>query len=248
MNAEPLVLVEREVQRGELVLNRPARRNALIGPVVEALRAGLAELVADEGIHVILIRGAGGAFCAGLDLDAFAEDPPPPWRAGYSALWADLHADIYACPKPVVGALEGPAIAAGSALALACDVLIAGDGCRFQVAEARMGMAAPVNTVWLMLKYGMARALEFGVGAQPYNGPALVQRGLALKSVPDADVLAEARAYADLLAANKPAGMAGVKNNIRLLSGVADFRELIASVQAARTGTGAGPGTGLRGR
>src|SRR2546423_529687 len=131
MNAESLVLVERDGHRGELVLNRPSRRNALIGPLVEALRAGLAELVADEEVHVILIRGAGAR---------------------------------------------------------------------------------------------------------------------AVKSAPEADVLAVAGAYADLLATTKPAGMAGVKNNIRLLSGVADFRELIASVQAARMGTGAGPGTGLRGR
>lgn len=248
MQDDLLVLVERDGHRGELVLNRPSRRNALTGPVVEALRAGLADLVVDETVRVILLRGAGGAFCAGLDLDAFAADPPPPWRSGFSNLWADLHADLYACPKPVVGALEGPAIAAGSALALACDMLVAGDTCRFQVAEARLGLAAPINTVWLMVKYGAARALEFAAGAQPYAGAALVQRGLAVKSVPDGDVLAEARAYADLLAENKPAGMAAVKNNIRLLSGISDFRQLIASVQAARAVRGTGPGAGLRQR
>jgi enoyl-CoA hydratase/carnithine racemase len=248
MDTEPLVLVQREGKRGELVLNRPERRNALTGPVVEALRAGLAELVEDEGIHVILIRGAGGFFCAGLDLDAFGADPAPPWRAGFGDRWADLHADLYACLKPVVGALEGPAIAAGSALALACDMLIAGDTCRFQVAEARFGLPAPINSVWLMAKYGAARALEFAVGAQPYAGAALVQRGLAVKTVPDADVLAEARAYADLLAENKPAGMAAIKHNIRLLSGIDDFRALIAKVQAARPARTSGPGQGLRGR
>jgi enoyl-CoA hydratase/carnithine racemase len=248
MSGEPLALVERDGSRGELVLNRPERRNALIGPLVEALRAGLAELIADEGVHVILIRGAGGAFCAGLDLDAFAEDPPPAWRAGFSALWADLHAGLYACPKPVVGALEGPAIAAGSALALACDMLVAGDTCRFQVAEARFGMAAPVNVVWLMAKFGAARALELAVGAQPFAGPALVQRGLAVMSVPDADVLAAARAYAGRLAENKPLGMAAIKGQIRRLSGISDFREMIAQAQAQRPTQGAGPGQGLRQR
>ncbi|MGD9893813.1 MAG: enoyl-CoA hydratase/isomerase family protein [Dehalococcoidia bacterium] len=246
MDTESLAIVERYGPRGELVLNRPSRRNALIGPLVEALRTGLAELVADPEVRVIVIRGAGGSFCAGLDLDAFAADPPPPWRAGFSALWADLHAGLYDCPKPIVGALEGPAIAAGSALALACDMLIAGDGCRFQVAEARLGLAAPINTVWLTLKFGAARALEFAVGAQPYNGPALVSRGVALMSVPDQDVLAAARGYADLLAENKPAGMAAIKSSIRMLNRIESFKDLITSVQAARPGRTAGPGDGLR--
>lgn len=248
MSDERPVLVEREGARGELVLNRPERRNALTGPLVEALHAGLDELTADEGIRVILIRGAGGAFCAGLDLDAFRAEPAPPWRARFSTLWADLHAAIYACPKPVVGALEGPAIAGGSSLALACDMLIAGEGCRFQVAEVKLGMAAPLNVVWLQLKYGTGRALEFAVGGQPYGGAALAARGLAVRAVPDGEVLGAARAYADLLAGNQPGAVATVKQSIRAVQGVGDFRALVAAAQAVSAGRGAGPGEGLRAR
>lgn len=248
MDSAAPVLVERHGPRGELVLNRPERRNALTGPLVQALHAGLEQLVADEGVHVILIRGAGGTLCAGLDLDAFAADPPPPWRAQFGELWGGLHAAIYACPKLVVGALEGVAIAAGSALALACDVLIAGESARLHVAEVKLGMAAPINVVWLQLKFGAARALELAAGGQPYSGRALVERGIALRAVPDASALDEARAYADLAAQNRPQAVATVKQTLRMLNGVEDFRARIAAAQGIGRGTGSGPGQGLRGR
>ncbi|MHB8576308.1 MAG: enoyl-CoA hydratase/isomerase family protein, partial [Dehalococcoidia bacterium] len=91
MDEAATVLIERDGARGELVLNRPERRNALIGPMVTELRAGLAALVADTEVKAILIRGAGGSFCAGLDLDAFGASPPPAWRANFSEAWASLH-------------------------------------------------------------------------------------------------------------------------------------------------------------
>lgn len=247
MENEDLALVERHGARGELILNRPERRNALVGPLVAALHAGFDELVADDTVNAILIRGAGGSFCAGLDLDAFGAEPPPPWRATFGEQWAGFHATLYGCPKPIIGALEGPAIAAGSALALACDMLIAGAGCRFQVAEAKLGMAAPVNVVWLQLKFGVARALELAVGAQPMDGVALVARGIALAAVPDDAVLTEARAYADRIAQNKPSAMAAIKATIRALNGSPDFGERIGLAQQFRPAQ-SGPGAGLRGR
>jgi enoyl-CoA hydratase/carnithine racemase len=96
-----------------------------------------------------------------------------------------------------------------------------------------MGMAAPLNLVWLTMKFGMARALEFAVGGQPYGGRELVARGIAVRSAPDERVLDEARAYADLLARNTPAAMAAVKRTIRALTGVDDFRTLVERAQAA---------------
>ncbi|MGI8549591.1 MAG: enoyl-CoA hydratase/isomerase family protein [Dehalococcoidia bacterium] len=248
MANERLVLVEQHGVRGELVLNRPDRRNALIGPLVQELHEGLDALIADDAVNVILIRGAGGTLCAGLDLDAFSADPSPPWREHFSSIWAGLHVAIYACPKLIVGVLEGAAIAAGSALALACDILIAGDAARFQVAEVKLGMAAPINVVWLEYKFGVARAMEFAAGGQRHSGRELVERGIATKSFPDDRVLSEARAYADLLAENRPGAVAAVKRTIRSLAGIEDFRGRIAAAQDAGRGTDAGPGRGLRGR
>jgi enoyl-CoA hydratase/carnithine racemase len=236
MPDEQLVLVERhEVEdgrtRGELVLNRPERRNALIGPLVDQLHAGLDELSADDAVRAILVRGAGGFFCAGMDLRARREDPPPDWVAGFQDTWADFHAAMFECPKLTIGVLEGAAIAGGTGLALSCDVLIAADDVRFHVAEVGLGMLAPMNAVWLEYKYGVAKAIEFVVGGQPYDGPALVAAGLALTSVPGDRVLDEARGYADAVSGNDVAAMAGSKSMIRSLSDVGDFRERLRVAQ-----------------
>jgi len=217
--------------------------------MVTELQAGLAELVADPDVKVILVRGEAGSFCAGLDLDAFAAMPPPTWRAQFGEMWAALHTDLYMCPKPTVAALEGAAIAAGSALALACDQMIAAEHCRFQVAEARFGLTAPINSVWLHLKYSPALALELAAGAQPIDGAGLVRRGLAIDWFADTEVLEAARTYADKLAQNNQQAVAAVKGTIRALAGIDGdgFRTLVAGAQEHGKGLGGGPGRGLRG-
>ncbi len=249
MSDAALVRVERYGARGELVLNRPERKNALTGPLVQQLRAGLEKLAGDPSVAVILIRGEGGTLCAGLDLDAFGAAPPPPWRARFQDDWADFHAAMWACPKMTIGVLEGHAIAGGSSLALSCDLLVAGETARFHVAEVRMGMGAPINVLWLQLKYGAARALEMAGAGQPYTGAELAARGMAVRAVPTGQVVDEARAYADLLAQNKAAGVASVKATIRHLTGITAFRDYIAAAQhSSRAVSEAGPGAGLRPR
>lgn len=224
-------LIERQGARGELVLNRPEKRNAIIGPLVEELIAGLAELSADDSIHSILIRGAGGTFCAGLDLDAFSADPPPPWRAEQPRLWATFHAALYECPKPTVAALERAAIAAGSALALACDFLVVGETARLAVPEVKMGISAPVNIVWLVAKWGPALALEMAVSGRTYSGRELMEKGIVHRCVADDQVLTEARALADSLAENNPLAVAAIKRTIRTLVGGDDFRARLQTAQ-----------------
>jgi enoyl-CoA hydratase/carnithine racemase len=229
MADDALVRVEREGARGELVLNRPQRRNALIRPLVEELHAGLDQLTADDGVNAILMRGEGGTLCAGLDLKARRDEPE--LMADFGPTWASYHTAVYACPKPIIGALEGAAIAGGSGLALSCDFLVAGEGARLHVSEVKMGMQAPINLVWLQLKFGYAAAMELVVGGQPFSGGELVARGIAVKAVPDGEVVAEARAYADALAENDPAAMAGVKAALRKLTGIDDFQAHITAVQ-----------------
>jgi len=90
---------------GELILSRPARKNALVGPMVADLQAGLATLLAG-GAKAIVLRGAEGVFCSGLDVDAFAEDPAPAWRATWPQSWADWHKALYRCPAVIICAME----------------------------------------------------------------------------------------------------------------------------------------------
>ena len=200
---------------GELVLSRPGRRNALVGPMVEALRSGLATLLAD-GARVVLLRGENGAFCSGLDVDAFAAKPAPDWRAAWPAEWAAFHRDLHRCPAVLVGALERFAINGGASLALACDLLVAGDGAYLMVGEAALGMHAPMNIAWLRLRTTEAIAAQLCLAAGRTPAAELHRLGLVHRVVADEAVDAEARALAARLAAFPGQGLAAIKASLRL--------------------------------
>lgn len=102
----------------EVVLNRPRQRNAIDGPLGEGLAAAIRRADEDEAIEAVLLRGADGAFCSGLDLKAFNAEPPPDWMPRFGAIWRAAHTSIYECRKPIVAALERFAINGGAALAL----------------------------------------------------------------------------------------------------------------------------------
>lgn len=184
-------------------------------------------------VTVVLIRGEDNVFTAGMDLKVDrAPDHFDRWRA--------FHAAIYASPKPIVGALQRYAIAGGSALALACDFLVAGDTARIDTSEVRMGMAAPINTVWLELKWGPGVGYRFALAGQPVTGPELVTLGIAVKSVPDEAVLDEARAYAATLAENDAWAMTTIKRSIQHLRGIEGaqaFEDRVTSVQRVQQAT-----------
>jgi enoyl-CoA hydratase len=228
-----LALVEFYGNRGELVLNRPERRNALIGPLVNQLHKGLNQCVSNPDCHVIVIRGAQGYFCAGLDLKEFGAEPAPEWRAQFSNDWAEFHCAIYDCPKPIVGALEGFAIAGGSALAFACDFLVVGKESFLHVAEAERGMPAPINIAWLMLRFEYAKAMRFAQLAERMYGDDLVHQGVALESVEDNQVLHRTREVADRLAGFELNTNIKMKAAMKAARGIDDFGRHIQLVRDA---------------
>ncbi|HMO66049.1 MAG TPA: enoyl-CoA hydratase/isomerase family protein [Verrucomicrobiota bacterium] len=198
-----------------IVLNRPERKNSLTGPLVTALRAALAEAVANDAVNVILFRGEGGALCSGLDLSEFRADPPPEWLPGFNREWAGFHLDMYNCPKPAVCALERYAINAGSSFALASDFLVMGETAFLHVGEVAMGMAAPMNLAWLQLRGGRQLITELALLGRRMSADWLYQRGLVHAVVPDADVVTAAMALATELAALPPQTTALMKAQIR---------------------------------
>ncbi|GAC1530860.1 MAG: enoyl-CoA hydratase [Acidimicrobiales bacterium] len=227
-----MVIVERADGVGELILNRPERRNALNGAMVEGLHAGLRSLIEDTSIRSVVIRGQGGTLCSGLDLKDLAASPPPAWRAGFAAAWSDLHGEIWTSDKPIVGALEGAAIAGGAALALACDFLVAGRRARLQVSEVARGMVAPLNMAWLVAKYGHARAVDVVVGAASHDGADLWRLGMAAMVVDDVEVLSAARDLAVRLAAHDAPSVARTKAMARSVA--VDFPALVRTLSPDR--------------
>ncbi|MBR7620912.1 enoyl-CoA hydratase/isomerase family protein [Phenylobacterium sp. 20VBR1] len=229
----PAARVELHEGWGELILARPDRRNALAGPMVSELRAGLAQLLAG-GARVIVLRGEGGAFCSGLDVDAFAARPAPDWLADWPEEWAGFHRELYRCPAVIVGALERFAINAGAALALACDLLVAGEGAYLLVGEAAIGMYAPMNLAWLRLKTSEAVAAQLALGATRVPAADLWRLGLVHKLVADAEVTTEAQALAIRLAGYPGQGLAAIKSGLRrpAPAGEGVFEALLATGHA----------------
>ena len=204
------VLATRHKGWGELVLNRPDRRNALAPESAKALREGLADLLAG-GARVVLLRGEGGTFCSGLDVDLFQGGAGAAWAAD----WTGFHRDLHACPAVVICALERYAINAGAALALGADLMVAGEGAVLTVGEAAIGMHAPMNLAWLRLKAPESVAAQLALGAGRMAGPDLHRLGLAWAVLPDAEVQDHARSAA-IRMAGWPAGtLAGIKAALR---------------------------------
>ena len=179
---------------GEVMLNRPERKNAITGPFGEQLADALEELQQDQQVQALLLHGAGGAFCSGLDLNAFNAEPEPAWVAGFQASWRRAHNALFNCDKPIVGALERYAINGGAALAIACDYLIAGEQAFLQVGEVQIGMAAPYNMAWLNLRHSERVIAEVTLIGDRLPAVELVRLGLANESVADDQVLLTARA------------------------------------------------------
>ncbi|MBL8386494.1 MAG: enoyl-CoA hydratase/isomerase family protein [Burkholderiales bacterium] len=226
------ILIERHDGWAELVLNRPERKNAIEGSLAEAMRDALGEINADDAIRAVVLRGAGGAFCSGLDVKAFNADPAPPWAATFRDTWDEVHCRLIESPKVIVGALERYAINGGAALAIACDLLVAGEGAFLQVGEVQIGMAAPKNIAWLVLRHGEAAAARMCLLGDRLDARAMLREGIASEVVDDAAVTARAGAIAARIAGFPPHGVPRIKTALRAAAAGMRARDWFAAAAA----------------
>lgn len=199
----------------EVILSRPERKNAITGPLGIALAEALNSLNTDDGVQLAMLRGAGGAFCSGLDLKEFNADPAPDWRSSFPSIWRGAHRALFDFEKPLIGALERYAINGGAALALACDLLVTGEKAFLQVGEVQMGMAAPYNMAWFNLRHSEAVIAELTLIGERLTGPELLRLGIAQRCVPDDQVLSETQALCERLATFPPGALVRIKRGIR---------------------------------
>ncbi len=214
-------------------MNRPKRKNALTPDMMSNLRTGLAALI-EGGSNAILLRGEGGTFCSGLDLDVYSAGVPD--DAGEIAL--SLHIELFECPAIIVGALERYAINGGAAFALACDVLVAGETAQLRIGEVKQGAAAPMNVAWLAARTSEAVAMKLAGVGEPIVGPELLALGLAAEVVSDGDVLTKATEITANLGGYPTDGPRAVKAGIRANSPVADPRVWFTAAREAATNKG----------
>jgi enoyl-CoA hydratase len=208
-------------------LNRPQARNALTPALLEALGAAVLEAETDPQIRALVLTGTGErAFCAGMDLRAFAagnrhsgdDGRAGPPAGGAAAASGRLFAGT--TTVPVVGAANGAATGGGLELLLGCDVIIAAESARFGFPEVKRGLFAAGGGTFLGLRVPMGIALEMTLTGELVDAARAREIGLVNAVVPDADVLATALSYSERIAANAPLGLAATKELVRL--GVCD--------------------------
>ena len=201
MAAYDRVLVEISQGVAIVTLNRPEKLNALDRALCDELVAALALVSQSAAVRVIVITGAGRAFCAGADLAVLGGDGTALVAAG-----KDVALALRAAPQPVLAAVNGPAAGGGANLALACDYRIASDQASIGQVFGKLGLVPDWGgTYFLPRLVGTAKALELVWSARMVAAPEALALGLFDRVVPPATLLADARALAASWAA-QPAG------------------------------------------
>jgi enoyl-CoA hydratase/carnithine racemase len=209
MTADEAVIVRESTSWGtRLTLNRPAKLNAINTELREALTAAIADAAADEGVRVVVIAGAGRAFCSGYDLSEAA--PPTAW-AWRDVLARDVDATlaVWSCPKPVIAQVHGYALAGGLELAMACDLIVAADDAQLGEPEIRFG-SAPV-TLLMPFVIGQKRTRELLLTGDLIGAAEAERIGLINRVVPADGLAAAVDALAEKLARVPPDVMAPTK-------------------------------------
>jgi enoyl-CoA hydratase/carnithine racemase len=173
-----------------VTMDRPERRNALDAPMREALVAALDEAAVDAGIHAVVLTGAGGAFCAGGDLDSFEKLHDPRVYRHVSHALTSLMDALERIEKPTIAAVDGVATGAGLTLALCCDWRIASSRGRLLFREGRLGLVPTHGGVARLVKLvGLSRAKEAVLGGDDLDAAAALRLGIVNEVVSDGDLL-----------------------------------------------------------
>ncbi len=220
------LLTERRGRVLIITMNRPEAKNAINGELSTGLWAAIEELNADPALTAAVLTGAGGAFCSGMDLKAFAkgEDIGPMTTFVQNG-----------AAKPLIGAIEGFALAGGLELALTCDLLVAAEGARLGIPEVKVGLfAAGAGVMRLPSRVGYGKAMEMAITGDPISAEDGLAFGLISKLAAPGTAVDVAIELAERVAANAPLAVAASKQIIRATQGAteAELWELQRSLMA----------------
>jgi enoyl-CoA hydratase len=218
-------LVERRGHVLIVTMNRPEARNALSTPMMAIMRQAWDEVDRDPGIRACVLTGAGGAFCAGADLKAMTKTHP-------SAAFKNNEFDLSVLEpllkgrrltKPLIAAVEGPAIAGGTEILQATDIRVAAESARFGISEARWGLF-PLggSAVRLVRQIPYTVAADLLLTGRHISAAEAREIGLVGYVVPDGQALAKALEIADMIAANGPVAVRAILRTIRETEGMAE--------------------------
>jgi enoyl-CoA hydratase/carnithine racemase len=195
------IVTERSGGVLDILLNRPAKKNAMTSSMYTAIADVLDEAAKDDQVRVVLWHGAGDSFSAGNDLEDFMKNPPGPAESPQARLMRAL----INFEKPIVAAVHGAAIGGGTTMLAHCDFVYAGESARFQVPFVNLALVPEFGSSYLFpSRFGYVRAAELILLGQAFNASRAAELGLVTHVVPDQKLLATASETARKLA-EKPA-------------------------------------------
>jgi enoyl-CoA hydratase len=201
------VLVERDGRIQIITLNRPDARNAVNRALAEGIAGGLDELDSDDGLSVGVLTGAGGGFCAGMDLKAFVKgETPYVGDRGFAGIAQR------SSRKPLIAAVEGFAVAGGLEVALACDLLVAGRSAKLGIPEVKRSLVAAGGALLrLPRRIPESAAMELALTGDPITAERGYELGLVNRLADDGGALDAALELARTIAKNGPLALAATK-------------------------------------
>ena len=211
MADEDPVLIEEDGGVLTITLNRPQARNAVNQAVAEGVAAALDALDARDDLRIGIVTGAGGTFCAGMDLKAFVTGERP-WVGdrGFAGI-AQRSAE-----KPLIAAVEGYALAGGFEVALACDLIVAASDARFGIPEVKRGLvAAAGGLIRLPKRIPYHLAMELALTGDPVEAPRAAEMGIVNRVTEPGQALAAARELASHIVRNAPLALAASKQIVQ---------------------------------
>jgi len=205
-----------------LTLNDPQRRNPLSPALTKDLLAALDAAEQDPAIRAVVLTGAGPAFSAGADLEFLKQVTTAAAEANYahSRELMRLFHRVYTFSKPTIAAINGPAVAGGAGLATACDLVVMSEQAQIGYTEVKIGFVAALVGVILVRAVGEKHARELLLTGKLVSALEAYRMGLVNRVVPAEQVLEEALALAQEVAANAPTSLALTKELLNALPGM----------------------------
>ncbi len=206
------ILVEESASIRTITLNRPERRNAMTPEMQMELISAL-EDAASSSCRVLVLAGAGEAFCSGLDLSALhaMQDKSAAEHRADAERIARLFLALYELPIPTIAAVHGAAIAGGAGLAIICDFTLATPAAKFGFTEARIGFVPALVSAFLALQIGDKHSRDLLLTGRLFDAEEAYRVGLVNELVPQEQLAQRVQALADVLIANSPQSLKATK-------------------------------------
>lgn len=215
-----LVELERRDHVALVTLNRPEARNAISPEVSRAMAGVLDDIEDDASLRAVVLTGRGEVFSAGADLKVVASGRANDIARGKGGFAGIVTREF---PKPIIAAVNGPALAGGFEIVLSCDLVVAAETARFGIPEVKRGlMAAAGGLIRLPKRVPLAIALELAMTGDPIDAQRALQLGLVNRVVPGGNVVDEALALANRIGENSPIA---VRNSRRLVREAGELPE-----------------------